>query len=132
VEAARIEPSLRCSRGLESACLDLQPFGPFEGHVEYDVDQCDHPQPQRVTKRPSQLGHMLEVHAVDARDDRRYYQDKNVVTSSKTESMIRNTMVAPAMILNTGPLVYLSMTSSSLVSFRRKMRMGVRKMALIV
>src|SRR5215468_3552471 len=56
---------------------ELEPAGLAECTVEPSADQCHHAEHERVSEGPPQLGHVLEVHAVDAGDRSRYGRDRD-------------------------------------------------------
>src|SRR5581483_11944240 len=66
---------MRAARGGRASGLDLDPATPAHDEDERGRDRaCDSPEP-RVAEAPRELGHVLEVHAVDAAPERERKDD---------------------------------------------------------
>src|SRR5688500_16611774 len=55
----------------------LEPAGAPEEAVQQRAEHHHHAEHERVAERPAELGHVLEVHAVDAGDRRRHRDDRD-------------------------------------------------------
>ena len=73
----------RCSRDekcvriswLAPLAAELQPLIAFETEIERDHDQQHHAEDDEVAVFPVELGHVVEVHAVDSRDQGWHHHD---------------------------------------------------------